>query len=272
MAKLCSFEKYFLPIHQVGASVILKVSQTPIFVMIWIYFSFITTLTANLMSFIKADKTGAKYSYLCEICLDTVIFMSILNQVTLTKINGTNLTLLSKRLLEPFKKYPKHTRQFKIIRQYKKIISICTLAMVVFIVVGITFHMLSPLVVVWWSSNQDNIEVWPLPLGKVPLKVYSTWLYGSFYMISMSCVLVSSLLYACWFLIMVCSTFHMMTKLKILSMEVRALNVRAEELCEHRLSFFSRQKRLKIPSKEIVNIYSIESLKEVVKGHIKIMR
>lgn len=271
MAKLCSYEKYFLPILQVGASVILKVSQTPIFVMIWIYFSFITTLTANLMSFMKTDKTGAKYSHICEICLDTVIFMSILNQVTLTKINGKNLTLLSKRLLEPFKKYPKHTRQFKIIRQYKKRISINAFAMVVFIVVGIIFHSLNALVLCW-SSDQDNIELWPLPLGKVPLKVYSTLLYGTFFVISFSCLLVSSLLYVCWFLIMVCSTFHMMTKLRILSMEVRALNVRAEELCEHRISLLSRQKRRKIPRKEIVNIYSIKCLKEVVKEHIDIMR
>lgn len=268
MAKLCSYEKYFLHILQVGASVILKVSQTPIFVMIWIYFSFITTLTANLMSFMK---TGAKYSHICEICLDTVIFMSILNQITLTKINGKNLTLLSKRLLEPFKKYPKHTRQFKIIRQYKKRISINAFAMVVFIAVGIIFHSLNALLLCW-SSDQDNIEVWPLPLGKVPLKVYSTLLYGTFFVISFSCLLVSSLLYVCWFLIMVCSTFHMMTKLRILSMEVRALNVRAEELCEHRISLLSRQKRRKIPRKEIVNIYSIKCLKEVVKEHIDIMR
>lgn len=272
MAKLCSYEKYFLPILQVGASVILKVSQTPIFVMIWIYFSFITTLTANLMSFMKTDKTGAKYSHICEICLDTVIFMSILNQVTLTKINGKNLILLSKRLLEPFKKYPKHTRQFKIIRQYKKRISINAFAMVVFVVVGIIFHCLNALVVVCWSSDQDNIEVWPLPLGKVPFKVYSTWLYGTFFVISFSCLLVSSLLYVCWFLIMVCSAFHIVTKLRILSMEVRALNVRAEELCEHRISLLSRQKRRKIPRKEIVNIYSIQCLKEVVKEHINIMR
>lgn len=270
MPKLSSFEDCFLPIYHVGATVVLKACRMPLFLMLWIYLSFITTIAVNLMSF-KGNKKGSSYSHIYEVFLDTAILLSILNQVTMTKIHGENLAVLVKYLLEPFKKYQKRTQQFTIIRQYKTRISICALAMASFIVVGNLFHGLTPLADIYWSSNQEAIEVWPLPLGKVSMKVGSVWFYTPFYVLSLSCVFVSSLMYVCWFLIMVCSTFHMMTKLKLLSLEVKSLNVKCEELCEYHLSFYNRKKRLKIPRKEIVDIYSLECLKNVIKGHTKIM-